>query len=918
MKKFYLILFLILLSSPLQAGYPEIKWREIETEHFIIIFPEGRERYAAEVSRVAERAYPVYREKYGVTHPEKTIITLWDTGEISNGATYYFWNFIRIDGFRGYFYLRDTTSWWRNVISHEYSHDISLLSAQPFTRSTQGIFAGINGTTSWGEYGGEFFLPSYTIPRWLAEGIAQSDSEMMGGDRWDSIRDMLLRMKLLGGKYLKIDQLGTIRDKGFTDGEMVYNEGFSLVRYINSRSPGLIPEILKTMGKKWYPTFESAYFHVTGKNWEKEYAEWVSEQSRSYIERIKNKIPRTGASVSKSWEILKKIRFYHNKPLFIASPPGGYPPGNLYSGYFTGETKLIKKEVWDFTTDPQGRGIYISSSDYTDPLGYHYTRLFFWDGRKIRRIHTDVRFYALSSTGNKICGVGWKGDSLTYCTMEKGGSFICEELPFEDILSLLCRKNGVFMVVNYRGRGLLVKKVDDQYYYLAVSGNIREVFLKKKELYFSWDRNGIYNIYALSLTDNSGFQITDTISGAFSPFVKNGFLYHVEFTGDGFQIYKLPIKPLKKLHFTWKKLKFKKEKLHLKSHPYSLKFLPPLLFPELMVSYGRFKAGFTAIIRDALDLYSLEGEFLLGRDVDIRIRNTFDFTVPTLYLNFYYFRRSKDYLAKFGNLELKKDIYIYEGGFKYSYLYPFYFQGYLYNRKIEEKFIGFRHEEMMTTEAGIISGYFRGDDLAEANPRDSTAVILTLSGGHSRLPEVKNFTSEKKYSYFKITGNITLYFPLPANSSLYSITKGGFIDHPVERYDNFFIGGWINYLSAGEYHIENSFPGYELFFARWYFDQTLGIRLPLWEGEKQTGVITHKGVYFSIFGDAGMAKKVTYNSINFKLVKKKEKIWLKDYGAELRYKSYLFYSNPWDSFLKMAYSPSEKNFRIYAGIGIGF
>ncbi len=915
-KKILIVLLFFSVSNQLMGGYPGIVWRELRTPHFNIIFPKGREAYAFIVSRVAERAFPIYKQKYGAEHPEKTIITLWDIGEIDNGATFYFWNFIRIDGYRGYFYLRDTTPWWKNVISHEYSHDISLLAATPTNRNILGIFGGINNSNDHGEYAGEIYIPSTNIPRWLAEGIAQYDAIKMGGDRWDSIRDMLLRIKLLSGKNLSNDQLGTIHNKGFINGEMVYNEGLALTIYLEKKFPGIIPRITKKMGHKWYSGFEKAFREETGESWNKFFNGWVSAETTKYIKQIKGIIPLSGSSISPSYQVVRKIYPFKKKLLYIAST--NFPPGDLYFGTPRKTTKQIAKKVWAFTV--KGNTVLFSSSKM-NWKGYSYSKLYLYHKGEITPIPTTTRFYALTSTNSGFAGIGWHNNNMALCLLSLPNfQAHCMPLSIEDVLSITSDGEKIYMVIVKNGKPLLVKYSKGNFYYLKIKGYVREVFYRNKKLFFNWDRNRIYNIYSINTTTNQIYQITNTISGAFYPTITtNEILYYSQFVGDGFQIFKMKIRRFKYIKKArWIPIKLTQVKQNsIKTAPAVNHLLPPVLFPEVVYSFGHIKLGGTILLRDILEKFQLESEYLLGRDIDFSVKTSLNYTIPTFYINFYYYRRSKNYTYELLPLELKRNIYLVETGFKYSYLYPFYFQPYFFYREIKTNYIGVSYTGMKTKEIGLLTAYQNGDNPDSANPQKGLTGILNISIGNSTLPEGP--ITRKNYFFTTIKGDLFSFIPISIiNSSLFFHTEGGYIDRKVETYDYFFLGSWISYLSEGDYNVEESFPGYNIFIAQWYLAQRVGFRIPLWEGAQKRWIYTLNGIYLGLFGDTGIAKRVTYKSEKNNIIKEYTKIFPYDFGIEIRIKSYMFYSNPWNSFIKLAYSPKIHTLRFYIALGIGF
>ena len=74
--------------------------------------------------------------------------------------------------------------------------------------------------------------PGVSIPLWLAEGTAQHMYDELFFDYWDSIRDMLLRDKIINDKLFTFNQMNSFGKCGMGN-ELVYNFGYSLVEYIS-------------------------------------------------------------------------------------------------------------------------------------------------------------------------------------------------------------------------------------------------------------------------------------------------------------------------------------------------------------------------------------------------------------------------------------------------------------------------------------------------------------------------------------------------------------------------------------------------------------------------------------------------------------------------------------------------------------
>ena len=108
------------------ANHPELRWEVIETDHFKLYFHQGLASFADRAARAAESAYAPVTSLYGFEPAEKVRIVLNDADDFANGAAYYYHNTIQIWVTNLDFSLRGTTDWLRNVITHEFTHIVSL------------------------------------------------------------------------------------------------------------------------------------------------------------------------------------------------------------------------------------------------------------------------------------------------------------------------------------------------------------------------------------------------------------------------------------------------------------------------------------------------------------------------------------------------------------------------------------------------------------------------------------------------------------------------------------------------------------------------------------------------------------------------------------------------------------------------
>ena len=244
MKKNFVFTIQLILFSILWGrttyNHPEIQWSTFETNHFLIHFYDDTESSAREGAEVAERIYPMITDLYNYEPVQKTHIIFTDVDDISNGAAYYYDNKIVIWTSPLDFDLRGSHRWLQNVITHEFTHIVSIQKAMKFGQNIPGGYLQFMGYEDIKRkdvlYGYPNVLISYPIPGtvvppWLAEGTAQFMYDNADWDNWDTHRDMILRDRFLNDNLLTFAEMNTFGKTGIGN-ESTYNAGYALCSYI--------------------------------------------------------------------------------------------------------------------------------------------------------------------------------------------------------------------------------------------------------------------------------------------------------------------------------------------------------------------------------------------------------------------------------------------------------------------------------------------------------------------------------------------------------------------------------------------------------------------------------------------------------------------------------------------------------------
>ena len=300
MKKLLLsivILFNVINVSQVKAQYIDDKpvrgeYYTTETEHFTLIFPLSMKRVVNNHVQMLESSYDSLTALLEYEPSSKTTLIVKDE-DISNG-----WAAASINNFSIWptaseYLLRGTHDWKHDVISHEFSHILTIAPSYRFKPFIPDARLGyVSGLTEQNVFAvASAIVPFSNNPMWFLEGIAQYSSFRLEADKYDSHRKMILRSD---AHYDKLHTLNELRvfSKDALGSERVYNHGFSLTKYIVDKySLETVVDIIRTTGKLFSTGFYSAFEDKTGDKLEDVYQDWADSlkvESKEVNDRIQN------------------------------------------------------------------------------------------------------------------------------------------------------------------------------------------------------------------------------------------------------------------------------------------------------------------------------------------------------------------------------------------------------------------------------------------------------------------------------------------------------------------------------------------------------------------------------------------------------------------------------------------------------
>ncbi|WP_290765256.1 hypothetical protein [Fibrobacter sp. UBA4297] len=276
----------LLAGTASAAGFygnqSDIQWKTAGTEHFQFIYPVEYSTHAAKVSAYAEAVYDSVTSRYNKPLPR--ISAVLNNALYSNGSAVPSENAINLWLTNWDFKIRSSHGWISDVVTHEFSHLVSIESGAKIVPNLYGFQ--FSYTDYYNERTRSDFLtmiPFTLQPLWLAEGTAQYESSRMGFDAWDTHRDMLLRTAALNDSLMTLPYMHDFSDNSLLAELGPYTQGFSLVLYIAKHyGDDAIPKIWHELGKPYRATLNGAIKSVLGISEQQLYDAWKKEITEQY------------------------------------------------------------------------------------------------------------------------------------------------------------------------------------------------------------------------------------------------------------------------------------------------------------------------------------------------------------------------------------------------------------------------------------------------------------------------------------------------------------------------------------------------------------------------------------------------------------------------------------------------------------
>ncbi|MFC1693863.1 hypothetical protein ACFL1R_10190 [Candidatus Latescibacterota bacterium] len=571
-----LLIVLIAVSLPHDAS----ALNQIDTGYFSIIYDEHGEYTAGEIAKFCDEIYEKLMARYGsFTDDPRVICIVNDAIDLANGYALYYQNTITIFATNMDFELRGQTNWLKNVFVHEMTHMIALKKAAKGPISFLALGGGrFNQNPDLG-----IFIALYHLsqPEWFSEGTAQVGAEKFGAERWDTNRDMVLRTAWYDNALLSFDDMSVLSGQKGMEAEMVYNQGYSMSRYIMERygydklvelnnSCGLFdfdPTVKNSLGitsqqlySDWLASLDKRYASFKNRDFDEgemvedrgsmdffpvvspdgRYLAWLSNRGRDYaIMDLMLKDLSTGKTRKVAKNVDYRISWSHDSGeiLYVKRPPGR---PNFYDIYTydlrTKKEKRVSRQM-------RARDPAFSPGDslivfVRNEAGNNALAVINSDGTGLRYLsatHDGTQFYkpSFSPDGSQIVfGLFRQNLDRDIGIIDTGGRSYRYKWDVADSTSGYSDSTSFAEDSNFRL--LLGSKYDESDPCFLPEGN---------GIIYVTDRTGVFNVYKLDFKTNRTTRLTDLYGGAFCPSnASGGDVYYAGYKAKKFSIYRTSVK----------------------------------------------------------------------------------------------------------------------------------------------------------------------------------------------------------------------------------------------------------------------------------------------------------------------------------------------------------------------------------------
>jgi hypothetical protein len=573
--KFTFCLSLVLLSFSLSAqetatfntNPTSLKWYQVNTEHFRILYPTGFDQQAQRMANTLERIHGPEARTMGV-RPKKISVILQNQSSISNG-------FVTLAPRRSEFFAMPsqnynflgTNDWLDLLASHEYRHVVQ------YQRSITGFNKLIYTLFGQQALSAMSFV---TVPQWFWEGDAVATETAFthsGRGRIPNF-DLLFRTNFQEGRVFNYSKQYLRSYKHNIPDHYVL--GYHMISYLRKKtgdpeiwdkiarrswSVPFIPFRFSSSIRKETGLYVNDLFKVMAVDLQKEWTEKTSQLKLTEFERVNPRTTKTYTDYSNpqvledGTVIAMKSGIGDIAQLVVLSENGKekkfFTPGQINASGMLSASKY--RIVWnEYRFDPRWQ-----------VRTYSVVRAYDFENRKAKNITKKSRYAAaaLSPDGNYVATVETNTQYKTRLrVLEYTTGLISKQFenPSNDFISMPRFSTDGKSIIAIRTTGhkktiskfeIATSQIEDLIPF--TEENIGHPVPYENFVLYNSPISGIDNIYAVDTKTGKRFQITNSKYGAYNPALSTDgkTIYYNEQTKDGMDVVKIPFD-----NFYWKPL----------------------------------------------------------------------------------------------------------------------------------------------------------------------------------------------------------------------------------------------------------------------------------------------------------------------------------------------------------------------------
>ncbi|MCB9758645.1 MAG: PD40 domain-containing protein [Alphaproteobacteria bacterium] len=544
------------LAGPAHAAAydPDLEWRTLTTPHFNITFHQGEEQLAEELSAIAERVHVILTRDMDHTPRRRTEVVLVDHTDIANGYAMSLpvnTIVIFVTAPQEQSGLDLYEEWLEAIFTHEYAHILHLDTVEGLPRALRMVM-------------GRIISVNHLSPWWVIEGQAtyMETRHTTGGRGRNPHTDMILRMSILEDAFPKLGALDGFMS-GPPGGHTRYLFGQSFLKYIADHTSDDAMTRWNHSYGGWVLPYLLPARQVFGASFHQLYEDWKAALEVEYAV-VREAVIAQGLTTP---QIITDLDGSCEGPSF--SPKGDKlvfsctdrrtGPAILLADGQGGdaEVELERSSAARFAWRPDGEAFAYAASHVVNDFNLYEDVYFHTLGTDSATRLTSgkrARDPAFSPDGGQLLVVRneVQNNNLAILRIDQSLEALTDYSDHTQLSSPVWSPDGRFLALSVwqdGNRDIWVYTADGQPYRRVTMDPYTDrdpaFSADGRWLFFSSDRTGIPNIYAVELEAERLFQVTNVLGGAFEPTVRADFqvMAWQHYTANGFKIALHPVEP---------------------------------------------------------------------------------------------------------------------------------------------------------------------------------------------------------------------------------------------------------------------------------------------------------------------------------------------------------------------------------------